>query len=136
MLKQPMRLITSVTEMKALTRETRSRGKSVGLVPTMGALHKGHARLIRQAKQQCDVVVASVFVNPTQFGPGEDFKKYPRNLDNDFKLLSSHNIDTVFAPATEEMYPEGFETYVEPGPLSEIYEGASRPGHFRGVSTV
>jgi len=131
-----MRLITSVSEMKALTRESRSRGKSVGLVPTMGALHKGHISLIRQAKQQCDVVVASVFVNPTQFGPNEDFERYPRNLDKDFTLLSSFNIDTVFAPSTEEMYPEGFQTSVEPGPLSEIYEGATRPGHFRGVSTV
>ena len=131
-----MRLITSVSEMKALTRESRSRGKSVGLIPTMGALHKGHVSLIRQAKQQCDVVVASVFVNPTQFGPEEDFERYPRDLDKDFTLLSSFNIDTVFAPSTEEMYPEGFQTFVEPGPLAEIYEGASRPGHFRGVSTV
>jgi pantoate--beta-alanine ligase len=131
-----MRLITSVNEMKALTRESRSRGKSVGLIPTMGALHKGHVSLIRQAKQQCDVVVASVFVNPTQFGPEEDFERYPRDLDKDFTLLSSFNIDTVFAPSTEEMYPEGFQTFVEPGPMAEIYEGASRPGHFRGVSTV
>jgi pantoate--beta-alanine ligase len=131
-----MRLITSVNEMKALTRETRSRGKSVGLVPTMGALHKGHVNLIRQAKQQCDVVVASVFVNPTQFAPGEDYDRYPRNLDKDFSLLSSYNIDTVFSPAAEEMYPEGFQTFVEPGPLGKIYEGALRPGHFRGVSTV
>src|SRR5574340_947028 len=106
-----MRLITSVSEMKALTRETRSRGKSVGLVPTMGALHKGHVSLIRQAKQQCDVVVASVFVNPTQFGPGEDYERYPRNLEKDFNLLNSYNIDTVFAPSSEEMYPEGFQTF-------------------------
>ena len=135
-LKLLMRLITSVSEMKALTRESRSRGKSVGLVPTMGALHKGHISLLRQAKQQCDAVVASVFVNPAQFGPKEDFDRYPRNLDKDFTLLSSCNIDTVFAPSTEEMYPEGFQTFVEPGQLAEIYEGASRPGHFRGVSTV
>lgn len=131
-----MRLITSVGEMKALTRESRTRGKSVGLVPTMGALHEGHVSLIRQAKQQCDVVVASVFVNPTQFGPEEDYAKYPRDLDRDFSLLNSYNIDTVFAPSVEEMYPEGFQTFVEPGHLGEIYEGASRPGHFRGVSTV
>ena len=132
----PMRLITSVSEMKALTREARSQGKSVGLVPTMGALHKGHISLIRQAKQQCDVVVASVFVNPTQFGRGEDYEQYPRDLDKDFSLLNSYNIDTVFAPSAEEMYPEGFQTFVEPGHLGEIYEGASRPGHFRGVATV
>ncbi len=131
-----MRLITSVSEMKALTREARSHGKSIGLVPTMGALHKGHLSLIRQAKQQCDVIVASVFVNPTQFGPGEDYERYPRNIDKDFNLLSSYNIDAVFAPSAEEMYPEGFQTFVEPGPLGKIYEGASRPGHFRGVATI
>ena len=131
-----MRLITSVSEMKAITREVRSRGKSVGLVPTMGALHKGHLSLVRQAKQQCDVVVASVFVNPAQFGPDEDYGRYPRDLDKDFNLLSAYNLDTVFSPSADEMYPEGFQTFVEQGPLSGIYEGASRPGHFRGVATV
>ncbi len=131
-----MRLITSVSEMKALTRETRSRGKSVSLVPTMGALHKGHLSLIRQAKQQCDMVVVSIFVNPTQFGPDEDFGRYPRDLDKDFSLLSAYNIDTVFSPPADEMYPEGFQTFVEPGSLADLYEGASRPGHFRGVATV
>lgn len=131
-----MRLITSVSEMKSLARETRSRGKSVGLVPTMGALHKGHMSLVRQAKQQCDVVVVSVFLNPTQFGPGEDLGRYPRDLDQDFQLLSAYNIDTAFAPSVEEMYPEGFQTFVEPGPLAGVFEGASRPGHFRGVATV
>lgn len=131
-----MRLVTSVHEMKALTRENRSRGKSIGLVPTMGALHKGHESLIRQAKQECDMVVVSVFVNPTQFGPGEDYERYPRDLEDDFQVLSSYNIDTAFAPSVDEMYPEGFQTLVEPGPLAKVFEGASRPGHFRGVSTV
>src|SRR5690348_3916245 len=131
-----MRLITSVSEMKALTRETRTRGKSVGLVPTMGALHKGHMSLVRQAKQQCDVVVVSVFVNPTQFGPGEDLERYPRDLDQDFQLLSSYNVDTAFAPSGDEMYPDEFQTFVEPGPLARVFEGASRPRHFRGVATV
>ncbi len=131
-----MRLVTSISEMKALTRETRAGGRSVGLVPTMGALHKGHLSLVRQAKQQCDVVVVSIFVNPTQFGPNEDYGRYPRNLEKDFELLSAYNIDTIFSPSADEMYPEGFETFVEPGPLAEIYEGASRPGHFRGVATV
>jgi len=135
-LKQLMRLITSVNEMKALTRETRSRGKSVSLVPTMGALHKGHLNLIRQAKQQCDTVVVSIFVNPTQFGPDEDYGRYPRDLDKDFSLLSAYNIDTVFSPPADEVYPEGFQTFIEPGPLGGVYEGASRPGHFRGVATV
>lgn len=131
-----MRLITSVNEMKALTCEARSHGKSVGLVPTMGALHKGHVSLVRQAKQQCDVVVVSIFVNPTQFGPGEDYERYPRDLDKDLQLLNAYNIDAVFSPTPGEMYPEGFQTFVEPGPLAGDFEGASRPGHFRGVVTV
>jgi pantoate--beta-alanine ligase len=131
-----MRLITTISEMKALAREARAQGRSVGLVPTMGALHKGHLSLVRQAKQQCDIVVVSVFVNPIQFGPGEDFHRYPRNLEKDVGLLSDYNIDTLFAPSVEEMYPEGFQTFVEPGPLAAVYEGALRPGHFRGVATV
>lgn len=131
-----MRLVTSITEMKALTREGRAGGKSIGLVPTMGALHKGHLSLIRQAKHQCDFVVVSIFVNPTQFGPNEDYAKYPRDLDKDFDLLTTYNIDAVFSPPSDEMYPEGFQTFVEPGALASVYEGASRPGHFRGVATV
>lgn len=131
-----MRLISTVNEMKAFTREVRTRSKSVGLVPTMGALHGGHLSLVQQAKQQCDVVIVSVFVNPTQFGPGEDFKRYPRNLDKDLNLLTARNIDAVFAPPPGGMYPEGFQTFVEPGPLAKVLEGASRPTHFRGVATV
>ncbi len=131
-----MRLVTAISEMKALAREARVQGRSVGLVPTMGALHKGHLSLVRQAKQQCDIVVVSVFVNPTQFAPGEDYDRYPRDLDKDVSLLGDYNIDTVFAPSAEEMYPEGFQTFVEPGPLAAVYEGACRPGHFRGVATV
>ena len=131
-----MRLITSISEMKSLARDTRARGKSLGLVPTMGALHKGHLSLVVQAKHQCDVVVVSAFVNPTQFGPVEDYDRYPRKLDQDLDLLGAHNIDAVFAPSSDEMYPEGFQTFVEPGPLAQVYEGASRPGHFRGVATI
>jgi pantoate--beta-alanine ligase len=131
-----MRLVTTINQMKFMAREMRSGGKSLGLVPTMGALHEGHLSLVRQAKRQCDVVVASIFVNPTQFGPGEDYDRYPRNRDQDLDLLGSLNIDVVFAPAADEMYPEGFQTFVEPGPLAKLYEGASRPGHFRGVATV
>lgn len=131
-----MRLITSINEMKSLAREVHARGKSLGLVPTMGALHNGHRSLVLQAKRQCDVVAVSIFVNPTQFGPHEDFDRYPRKLDQDLDLLSAHNIDFVFAPAPDEMYSEGFQTFVEPGPLARLYEAASRPGHFRGVATV
>ena len=131
-----MRLITSINEMKSLARETRARGKSLGLVPTMGALHSGHLSLVLQAKRQCDVVAVSIFVNPTQFGPNEDYHRYPRELDRDLDLLGAHNIDFAFAPADDEMYSEGFQTFIEPGPLARLYEGASRPGHFRGVATV
>ena len=131
-----MRLVTSIKEMKSLARETRARGKSLGLVPTMGALHEGHLSLVQQAKHQCDVVVVSIFVNPTQFGPSEDYDRYPRKLDQDLDLLGTYNIDYTFAPTTEEMYPEGFQTLVEPGPLASRYEGAARPGHFRGVATI
>ncbi len=131
-----MRLITSINEMKSVARDTRTRGKSLGLVPTMGALHKGHVSLVAQAKHQCDVVVVSSFVNPTQFGPGEDYDRYPRQLDKDLDLLGAYNVDAVFAPSADEMYPEGFQTFVEPGPLAQLFEGASRPGHFRGVATV
>lgn len=131
-----MRLVTSIKEMKSLARETRSRGKTLGLVPTMGALHSGHVSLVLQAKRQCDVVAVSIFVNPTQFGPSEDYDQYPRELDRDIDLLGSYNVDFVFAPASGEMYSEGFQTFIDPGPLAQQFEGASRPGHFRGVATV
>jgi len=105
-------------------------------VPTMGALHEGHLSLVREARRMCDVVVVSVFVNPTQFGPGEDFERYPRDLTKDTALLTDYNVDYIFAPTVEEMYPKGFATYVTVEGLSEQFEGASRPGHFRGVATV
>ena len=102
----------------------------------MGALHEGHLSLVREARRMCDVVVVSVFVNPTQFGPGEDFEHYPRDLTKDTALLTDYNVDYIFAPPVEEIYPKGFSTYVNVEGLSEQLEGASRPGHFRGVSTV
>ena len=108
----------------------------MGLVPTMGALHEGHLSLVREARRMCDVVVVSVFVNPTQFGPGEDFEHYPRDLTKDTALLTDYNVDYIFAPTVEEIYPKGFSTYVNVEGLSEQLEGASRPGHFRGVATV
>jgi pantoate--beta-alanine ligase len=102
----------------------------------MGALHEGHLSLVRQAKIHCDVVVVSIFVNPTQFGPAEDFARYPRNLERDLKLLKSLKVQAVFAPSTTEIYPAGFSAFVDPGPLATVLEGALRPGHFRGVATV
>jgi pantoate--beta-alanine ligase len=111
-------------------------GKSVGLVPTMGALHAGHISLVRAAKASCDAVAVSIFVNPTQFGPNEDFALYPRTFDEDCALLEAEGVDVVFAPAPDEIYPAGAATFVEVAGLSERLDGNSRPGHFRGVATV
>jgi pantoate--beta-alanine ligase len=112
------------------------RAGSVGLVPTMGALHRGHESLVRAARAECDVVVASIFVNPAQFGPAEDLARYPRDEDRDARLAEEWGLDLLFVPAVEEMYPEGFSTWVEVEGVSESLEGAARPGHFRGVATV
>jgi pantoate--beta-alanine ligase len=114
----------------------REEDKTIGLVPTMGALHEGHLSLVREARRMCDVVVVSVFVNPAQFGPGEDFERYPRDLTNDTTKLADYNVDYIFAPPVEEIYPKGFSTYVTVEGLSEPMEGTARPGHFRGVATV
>lgn len=130
-----MRLITSVEEMRSYTREWRV-SRSLGLVPTMGALHAGHLSLVRRARSECDVVVVSIFVNPTQFGVNEDFGRYPRDLERDIDALVPYHVDAVFAPAISEIYPPGFESCVDPGPIAGLLEGASRPGHFRGVATV
>jgi pantoate--beta-alanine ligase len=131
-----MRLISTIADMQTLASQIRVSGKSLGLVPTMGALHDGHFSLIRQAKGQCDAVVVSIFVNPTQFGADEDFSRYPRNLEKDLEFLRSYKVDAAFAPSVGEMYPESFETSVEPGALATPLEGVWRPGHFRGVATV
>ena len=114
----------------------REENRTIGLVPTMGALHEGHLSLIHEARAMCDVVVVSIFVNPTQFGAGEDFGAYPRDLTADSGLLTEYNVDYVFAPTTEEIYPPDFSTFVTVEGLSEQLEGASRPGHFRGVTTI
>jgi len=131
-----MRLITSIAEMQDFAGRARAAGKSLALVPTMGSLHEGHFSLVQQAKRQCDVVVVSIFVNPAQFGPGEDLARYPRNLEKDLELLRPYKVDATFAPAASEMYPEEFATFVDPGVLADALEGACRPGHFRGVATV
>ena len=122
--------------MKQVARQARMSERIVGLVPTMGALHEGHFSLIRDAKRQCSPVVVSIFVNPTQFGPSEDFKKYPRPIERDRAALEEMGVDFLFAPSVEEMYPKGFQTIVTVEDLSERVEGRARPGHFRGVATV
>jgi pantoate--beta-alanine ligase len=122
--------------MASLARKLRREHKTIGFVPTMGALHEGHLRLVEEARQMCDVVIVSIFVNPAQFNEKEDFNKYPRDLTADAALLTEYQVDYIFAPDRQEIYPEGFSTYVTVEDLSERLEGASRPGHFRGVATV
>jgi pantoate--beta-alanine ligase len=128
-----MKVVTEGSEARRLRRELRG---SVGLVPTMGALHDGHLSLVRAARAGNDAVAASIFVNPAQFGPGEDLAKYPRSLAKDLARLDAEGVDLVFAPEAASVYPPGFQTWVVPGPLAEPLEGARRPGHFRGVLTV
>jgi pantoate--beta-alanine ligase len=122
--------------MSVARRLRREENRTIGFVPTMGALHEGHLSLIHEARAMCDVVVASVFVNPAQFSPAEDFNAYPRDLTRDAALLAEYNVDYVFVPTTEEIYPPGFSTYVTVEGVSDELEGAARPGHFRGVTTV
>ncbi len=120
----------------ARLRQVRARFAQVGLVPTMGYLHEGHLSLVRLARNECDTVAVSIFVNPTQFGPNEDLDRYPRNLERDFQLLQAQGVDLVFVPDVAEIYPDGYSTYVEVQGVTEMLEGAARPGHFRGVATV
>ncbi len=122
--------------MISIARELRSEKRRIGFVPTMGALHEGHLELCARAREMCDTVIASVFVNPAQFGPNEDFEKYPRDLARDAELAFTKGVDLIFAPALDDIYPEGFSTYVTVEGLGDRLEGASRPGHFRGVTTV
>jgi len=131
-----MEILRTVAELRAWSRTQRNAGKTVGLVPTMGALHAGHASLIRAAAAGCDAVAVSIFVNPTQFGPNEDFARYPRTFDADCALAGAEGADVVFAPSVEDLYPDGAATFVEVEGLSSRLDGASRPGHFRGVATV
>jgi pantoate--beta-alanine ligase len=131
-----METIHTTAWMKQIARDMRAKEHILGLVPTMGALHEGHFSLVRAAQKQCSPVVVSIFVNPKQFGPGEDFQKYPRSLDADRTALEKMGVDYLFAPPPEEIYPPGFRTAVVVDGLSERLEGRLRPGHFRGVTTV
>lgn len=131
-----METVKSREQMFWISRDHQRAGRTIGFVPTMGALHEGHLSLMREARAQCDVLVVSIFVNPAQFGPAEDFEKYPRDLESDAALLAGENVDYLFAPTVSDIYPPGFSTYVTVEGLSEQLEGASRQGHFRGVATV
>jgi pantoate--beta-alanine ligase len=129
-------LIRTSQWMKQVARQARAEGRIVGFVPTMGALHAGHLSLVEAARRESSPVIVSIFVNPKQFGPNEDFAKYPRTFDRDRELLERAGVDVLFAPSVEEMYPAGFRTSVNVEGLSDRLEGHSRPGHFRGVATV
>lgn len=132
-----MEIINRRKRMSSVARKIRrEQDQTIGLVPTMGALHEGHLSLVKEARQMCDIVVVSVFVNPAQFGPSEDYEHYPRDLTTDTAVLTDYNIDYIFAPTVEEVYPKDYSTYVTVEGLSAKLEGVSRPGHFRGVATV
>jgi pantoate--beta-alanine ligase len=132
-----MEIINRRQRMSSVARKIRrEQDRTIGLVPTMGALHEGHLSLVREARRMCDVVVVSVFVNPTQFGPTEDYEHYPRDLTKDTAVLTDYNVDYIFAPTADEIYPKEFSTYVNVKGLSKVLEGESRPNHFRGVVTI
>ncbi|AZR74656.1 pantoate--beta-alanine ligase [Anoxybacter fermentans] len=131
-----MKILKTKAEVRKEVCNARREGKTIGFVPTMGYLHKGHLSLMERAKKENDLVVVSIFVNPTQFGPNEDYATYPRDLERDAKLAESVGVDIIFVPEVDEMYPENFQSYVEVTELTQNLCGAKRPGHFRGVCTV
>jgi pantoate--beta-alanine ligase len=131
-----MKVIKDPEEMRAYSQKIKRRGKTIGLVPTMGFLHEGHLSLVEAARKKADVVAVSIFVNPAQFGPGEDYSRYPRNLSRDKKLLGNFEVDVLFLPEASKMYPKGAKTWVEVEGLSQKMCGRSRPTHFRGVTTL
>jgi len=129
-------MITTIEELHRWSQEQHRAGKRIGLVPTMGALHEGHLSLVKAANEHCETTLVSIFVNPTQFGPNEDFHRYPRPLEKDLQLLQRAGSPEVFVPGVEEMYPAGFDVSVNVSGVSEPFEGRSRPTHFAGVATV
>lgn len=131
-----MKIIETISEMHNFIKEAKMQGKTIALVPTMGSLHEGHLTLMRQARQACDIVVVSIFVNPTQFGPNEDYAKYPRDLRGDSQAAASAGVQVIFHPQVKEMYPAGYASFIEIEGVTEKLCGLSRPGHFRGVATV
>lgn len=131
-----MRICHTIAEIREFVRQARAKGQSIGFVPTMGYLHEGHLELMRRAKDQCGTVIVSIFVNPAQFGPGEDLESYPRDLERDAGMAEAVGVDAIFNPGAEEIYPPGYCTYVDVERITERLCGASRPGHFRGVATV
>jgi len=131
-----IKIIDKIKDMQSLSNKIRMDGRTISFVPTMGALHDGHLTLMRAAKEKGDFLVVSIFVNPTQFGPNEDFNKYSRDLEGDIKKISSIGVDAVFFPDVDEIYPDGYETYVEVQELQKPLCGQHRPGHFKGVATV
>jgi pantoate--beta-alanine ligase len=132
-----MRVVHTKVQLRAALKQVRAAGRSVGFVPTMGYLHKGHLSLVRRARKENDIVVVSVFVNPAQFGPNEDLEAYPRDIQRDLAMLDGERTDVVFCPSVEELYPAGYTTYVNvQGPMTQTLCGRSRPGHFQGVATI
>lgn len=131
-----MKICKKINEVREEIKKIKKEDKIIGFIPTMGYLHDGHISLIKRAKQECDYIVVSIFVNPTQFGPGEDFERYPRDIERDIKILENEKVDILFNPNVEEIYKEDFKTWVYVSEYSEILEGKFRPGHFKGVCTV